>query len=194
MMNKMIDNFIKYEGKFLKEEKKTMKIIGLEENLYHSLDIPGYDIKVNLIGYADRIDQVTDHVDNKTIRIIDYKTGSVEKKDVVINNTELKEIPEKALQLLIYKYLYMKSDKYKENQVVEPGIFGLRKLSKGLFQLSNKTNSFKEDTLIEDCESMFISLFSEILDKDTPFKQTEKTENCKYCDFLELCKREPKEY
>ena len=194
MMNKMIDNFFKHEENFLKEEKKTMKIIGLEENLYHSLDIPGYDIKVNLIGYADRIDQVTDHVDNKTIRIIDYKTGSVEKKDVVINKTELKEIPEKALQLLIYKYLYMKSDKYKENQVVEPGIFGLRKLSKGLFQLSNKTTSFKEDTLIEDCESMFISLFSEILDKDTPFKQTEKTENCKYCDFLELCKREPKNY
>ena len=189
MMDKMIENFINHEIAFFEDGEKTMKIIGLEQKLHQTIEI-SENIKVNLIGNADRIDQV-----GNKIRIIDYKTGAIKNEDVLIKKTfkELKDLNEKALQLLIYKYLYKKSNENSE-YVIEPGIFGLRKLSKGLFQLSNSSDYFKEDTLIEDCESMFLDLFKEILNKEIPFKQTEIKNNCKYCDFLELCKKEPNHF
>ena len=48
IMDKMINNFINYELKFLKTNNK-MKIIGLEQELCCSFDIPKKNIKVNLL-------------------------------------------------------------------------------------------------------------------------------------------------
>lgn len=185
MMDKMIDNFIKQETEFLKRNN-TMKIIGLEQGLFHSFDIPEYNISVNLLGNADRIDQVGD-----TIRIIDYKSGSIKDNDVVIKKDvkELKDLSDKSLQLLIYKYLYKKSNDNIESDNIEPGIIGLRKVSKGIFSLSNKSKYFIGKNLIEDCESMFLDLFKEILNKDYPFIQTEDEKKCMNCNFIDICKR-----
>ena len=74
---------------------------------------------------------------------------------------------------------------------IEPGIFGLRKMSKGLFSLSNKSNCFLDENLLADCESMFLDLLKELLNKDIPFEQTKDEKNCKNCDFIEICKRNP---
>ena len=188
IMDKMINNFINQEINFLKENK-SMKIIGLEQKLFHTLYIPKYDKNVNLLGSADRIDLVND----TTIRIIDYKTGSIKESDVVIKKDvkELKDLKEKSLQLLIYKYLYKISNSNISSDDITPGIFGLRKIRKGLFSLSNNSDKFISDNLIEDCESMFLNLFEEILNKDIPFKQTEDEKNCMNCSFIEICKRNP---
>lgn len=190
MMYKMIKNFIIQEMKFLKVNK-TMKIIGLEENLFASIPIPEYKINVNLLGNADRIDQV-----GNTIRIIDYKSGAVNNDDVIIikNIKELREISDKSLQLLIYKYLYKKSNMHIEAENIEPGIIGLRKTNKGIFSLSNNSEYFNDENLITDCESMFSDLFKEILNKDIPFKQTEEEKKCSNCSFIDICKRNPKKY
>jgi CRISPR/Cas system-associated exonuclease Cas4 (RecB family) len=32
-------------------------------------------------------------------------------------------------------------------------------------------------------------LFSSILDKETPFHQTQNGENCKFCDYINICNR-----
>ena len=190
MMDKMINNFINQEIKFLKENK-SMKVIGLEEELCCSIDIPEYNIKVNLLGNADRIDQV-----GNTIRIIDYKSGAVKDSDVVIKKDvkELKDISDKSLQLLIYKYLYKKSNMHLEAENIAPGIIGLRKISKGVFSLSNNSEHFNDENLITDCESMFSDLFKEILNRDIPFKQTEDEKKCSNCGFIDICKRNPKKY
>ena len=190
MMDKMINNFINQEIKFLKENK-SMKVIGLEEELCCSIDIPEYKIKVNLLGNADRIDQV-----GNTIRIIDYKSGAVKDSDVVIKKDvkELKDISDKSLQLLIYKYLYKKSNLHVETENIAPGIIGLRKISKGVFSLSNDSEYFNDENLITDCESMFSDLFKEILNRDIPFKQTEDEKKCSNCGFIDICKRNPKKY
>ena len=187
MMDKMIDNFIKQEIKFLKGNN-SMKIIGLEQELYYSFDIPELNIKVNLLGNADRIDQV-----DNTVRIIDYKSGSIKDSDVVIkkNIKELKDLTDKSLQLLIYKFLYKTSNDNVFPDNITPGIFGLRKMNKGLFSLSNKSEYFLGDNLVEDCKSMFLELFKEILDKDTPFRQTEDEKKCANCNFIDICKRNP---
>jgi hypothetical protein len=188
MMDKMIENFIKQEIKFLKANK-SMKIIGLEENLFASIYVPEHKTNVNLTGNADRIDQV-----GNTIRIIDYKSGSVNDSDVVIkkNVNELKDLSEKSLQLLIYKYLYKKAHNDIAADDIEPGIIGLRKISKGIFSLSNNSSLFIGENLTEDFESKLSAIYNEILDKDIPFKQTEDENKCLNCSFVDICKRNPK--
>ena len=190
MMDKMIENFIKQEIKFLKANK-SMKIIGLEENLFASIYVPEHKTNVNLTGNADRIDQV-----GNTIRIIDYKSGSVNDSDVVIkkNVNELKDLSEKSLQLLIYKYLYKKAHNDIAADDIEPGIIGLRKISKGIFSLSNNSSLFIGENLIEDFESKLSAIYNEILDKDIPFRQTEDENKCLNCSFVDICKRNPKKY
>lgn len=190
MMDKMIENFIKQEIKFLKANK-TMKIIGLEENLFASIYVPEHKTNVNLTGNADRIDQV-----GNTIRIIDYKSGSVNDSDVVIkkNVNELKDLSEKSLQLLIYKYLYKKAHNDIAADDIEPGIIGLRKISKGVFSLSNNSSLFIGENLIEDLESKLSAIYNEILDKDIPFRQTEDENKCLNCSFVDICKRNPKKH
>ncbi len=190
MMDKMIENFIKQEIKFLKANK-TMKIIGLEENLFASIYVPEHKTNVNLTGNADRIDQV-----GNTIRIIDYKSGSVNDSDVVIkkNVNELKDLSEKSLQLLIYKYLYKKAHNDIAADDIEPGIIGLRKISKGIFSLYNNSSLFIGEDLIEDFESKLSAIYNEILDKDIPFRQTEDENKCLNCSFVDICKRNPKKH
>ena len=190
MMDKMIENFIKQEIKFLKANK-SMKIIGLEENLFASIYVPEHKTNVNLTGNADRIDQV-----GNTIRIIDYKSGSVNDSDVVIkkNVNELKDLSEKSLQLLIYKYLYKKAHNDIAADDIEPGIIGLRKISKGIFSLSNNSSLFIGENLTEDFESKLSAIYNEILDKDIPFRQTEDENKCLNCSFVDICKRNPKKH
>lgn len=187
MLDKLTKDFIKSEINFLKDDN-TFKVIGLEKKLHSTLDIPEYNIKINLLGHADRIDQI-----GNKIRIIDYKTGAIKDNDVIIkkNTSQLKDLTDKSLQLLIYKYLYKRNNMEVHPDNIEPGIFGLRKMSKGLFRLSNKSNCFLEENLLADCESMFLELSKEILNKDVPFKQTDDEKHCLNCDFTEICKRNP---
>ncbi len=185
MVDTMLNNFINSEIKFL-SDGNTFKILGLEQELSYSFYIPQYDINVNLIGNADRIDLI-----GNKVRIIDYKTGAIKDSDVVIKKgaKELEKISDKSLQLLIYKYLYKKNNPNIDCENIEAGIFGLRKINKGIFSLSNKSDYFNDNELITNCESGFINIFSEILDRDKPFTQTEDENNCKNCDFKEICKR-----
>ena len=201
MIKELIENFIKYEKNFLKD--KDLKIVALEKQLYQEFQVG--DCKINLTGYADRIDKVIENR-NETIRIIDYKTGSVNDDDVKISDKKnsLSELPEKSLQLLTYKYLYRKMNNgvnsFKVNKI-EPAIYGLLRMNNVYFPLvNNNTTTFKcneendDAKFIENCDGLFQQLIEEILNIDIKFTQTSKTENCKYCGFKDICKRYPKGY
>ncbi len=190
MLDNLIKGFVKSEMEFLKNNN-TFRIIGLEQELRTIFEIPEYNLKINLLGHADRIDQV-----GNKVRIIDYKTGSIKESDVIVkkNTVRLNDLSDKSLQLLIYKYLYKKNNENNASENIEPGIFGLRKMSKGLFRLSNKSEYFSDENLLTDCESMFTDLFKEILDKDIPFRQTEDERHCINCDFVEICKKNPNHF
>ena len=41
-------------------------------------------------------------------------------------------------------------------------------------------------------EEMFINLFKEILDPEIPFRQTDDEKKCSHCDYVHICKRNPK--
>ena len=199
LIKELIDNFIKYEKTFLKD--KELKIIGLEKQLYHEF-VTEKGEKIYLTGFADRIDKVIKN-GKETIRIIDYKSGGVKDEDVRIQDKKtLSEIPEKSLQLLIYKYLYRKMNiksAFKVNNI-EPAIYGLLRIDNIYFPLVNMNSTFKSDnedddkTFIENCDRLFKELIEEILNPTIKFKQTTKNDNCTFCSFKNICKRYPKKY
>lgn len=189
LMEKLIDNFIDFEKRQL--ITNDISILGLETELAHYFNINDVDVK--LAGRADRIDMI-----DNTIRVLDYKTGSVKKDDLTINSSisSLSKLTPKSLQLIIYKYLYLKE--HPEINIdeinIEPGIIGLRKLSNGIFVLDNNSETFNNNNFIDNCDELFKELFTEILNKDIPFRQTDDEKNCTYCDFKTICKRNPKSY
>ena len=95
---------------------------------------------------------------------------------------------DKSLQLITYKYLYAKSTNT-EIKKIKPGIFGLRKMSKGIFQLDNQSETFDNDNFLNSCDRLFEDLIIEISDKNIPFSQTDNADNCKNCDYKDICKR-----
>lgn len=189
VIDSMLSSFIREEKNFIKEgetgdERYTLSIISTEKNFGHTFDIQGKTIKLE--GFADRIDKVND-----TIRIIDYKTGSVHKTDVKVaaNQTDITLMAEKSIQLLVYKYLYLKENPNDKAENVEPGIVGFKKLSEGIFNLNISENQDLTDNFTTNCENYFIRFFEEVLNPEIPFSQTEKEINCTFCNFKSICKR-----
>ena len=140
-----------------------------------------------------------------TYRVIDFKTGKVEKKDLTVHvrlqeltDIEyLKTIPDKALQLLIYKYLYLKEHSDIEPQNVEAEIHGLRYSNTIVFGLTKEkaksdaavVDCLDDDTFITDMEALLCAAITDLLDTDIPFEPTEDNNKCKNCDFQQICKR-----
>ena len=153
-------------------------------------------------GRTDRIDQ-----SNGLVRVIDYKTGHVDSSDLKVpirHHSEsdldyLKQIPDKALQLLLYKYLYIKENPKLSPEQVTGAIHGLKyahDIEFGLSKASPKKddadadNNFLEDnTFINDMEAMLEAVVSEMLDPRIPFTQAKDDKKCRYCEFKLICKR-----
>ena len=99
----------------------NLSIIDTERELTCDIEAGGFTFHIK--GKADRIDR-----NNGMIRIIDYKTGTVKNDHVKVPKviTSLKEMPDKAVQLLIYKYLYLKNHPEVSPDQVTAAIYGLR--------------------------------------------------------------------
>ena len=124
--DQFLNAFIKKEIDFLKSGN-SIEVVGLEKNLTREISVDGIDFPIKLIGNADRIDKV-----NGQLRIIDYKTGKVEPKEIQAN--DVRKITQetqfqKGFQLFLYAYMY-KSECY--DQDLEAGIVSFRAL-KGFF-------------------------------------------------------------
>lgn len=189
VIDSMLANFIKEEKYFIKngedgDKKYTLSMISTEKNFCHTFNINGKSIKLE--GFADRIDRVND-----TIRIIDYKTGKVHKSDVKVaaNQTDITMMAEKSIQLLAYKYLFLKENPTVKAENVEPGIIGFQKLTNGIFSLETFENQDFNNDFLTNCENYFIRFFNEVMNPEIPFSQTDKEINCRSCNFKSICKR-----
>ena len=175
---KYVQNFVYAEIDELRDKKR--KIISLEQKI--SLEINTGANQVLLKGIIDRID--SDAYD-KCIRIIDYKTGKVEAKDLKPKKPDLLVTEtkySKAFQVLFYKYLYLNS--LKAGDEMETGIISLRNLSAGFLGLQLET-----DNLMEEFEGLLFSLIDEIFDTQCGFEQTDDADACSYCDYKNICNR-----
>ena len=199
IIEQQIKNYLNYISKVL--ETNTLAVLKTESKLKTHLQTSKGDFIVR--GFADRIDQFDGH-----IRVIDYKTGHVDSSNLKVpvrhqSETDLdylKQIPEKALQLLLYKYMYLKENPNIAPDQVTAAIHGLKYANNIEFNLA-KANPTKNDTdadtaflddstFIHDMESMLKAVIDEMLDTEIPFVQAEDDKKCGYCDFKLICKRE----
>ena len=189
VIDTMISRFLDNEHNIVKEN--SLRILCTEKELSFHLN------NVELHGFADRIDLLNDK-----LRVIDYKTGSVNPYDVSIsgNAKQLQDMHDKSIQLIMYKYLFIKMlnsntlgldealiAHIKEENIV-PGIIALQKMSNGVFELKVNNADLANDFEAQ-CDIMFEQLISDIFDKNNPFTQTDDIKVCGYCSFRNICKR-----
>ena len=197
-IEQQLKNYLNYTSKQL--ENSTLTLLETEGELRSSLPTSHGDCV--FYGRTDRIDQF-----GGLIRVIDYKTGHVSSTDLKVpvrHQSEsdidyLKQIPEKALQLLLYKYLYIKENPNIMPNQVTAAIHGLKYAHDIEFGLSKATpkkddkdanpNFVEDSSFVCDMEAMLEAVVNEMLDTRTPFVQAEDDKKCSCCGFRLICKR-----
>ncbi len=168
-----VDNFLTQEIKLLENTKTELHIKLLEKQLGVDVSVNGN--KVFLKGKADRID-----VCNNQLRIVDYKTGSVDEKDLKIESVaEVLEKP-KAFQVLFYAYLYAKEHQL-VHEVLTSGIVSLKKPSNGFMPLLINKNETITPTILAEFETLLLQLLTEIANPELVFEHDDEASYCLYC-------------
>ena len=162
---KYIHDFINLELKIVRSGKK-IRILDLETNL--ELDYFSKKLNKNFLlkGIADRIDEM-----DGILRIIDYKTGKVQRSDLTIkdwNDLILDEKKSKAFQVLFYAFVYKKQNNY-ENPMIS-GIYSFKNFKEGFLPFKNSEIN-QED--LENFEEQLDLLFEQIFDFNIPFIEKE---------------------
>lgn len=161
-----------YSEKALIKDHGAIQIIGLEEKIEKdvSLNTTAGRINVKVKGLIDRIDKVGDK-----IRIIDYKTGKVERLNFKGDWDKLNRY---ELQLLVYLYLVdTKLD-------VECGIISFKQLSQKLQSLN-----FQGETVLSPVqfkyefdrtfETYLLTVIEAVFESD--FQHDPRSKYCKLC-------------
>ncbi len=152
------------------------KVLFTEKPLSHEFEIPfnGKNITAKLKGKADRIDQTS-----KGLRILDYKTGYFQEKDVKIENYNMLFEKEKALQLVFYAYLYMMGDQKIES--ISSGVISIKnpKSNKLMFNQGGSNLISREITTI--FESRLIDLIGSMNNNQFSFEHNLDSKYCMMC-------------
>lgn len=162
-------NFLKLELQEI-ENGDAVKIIALEKTYERLLEHPKLPYPVLIKGNVDRIEQR-----NGKIRIIDYKTGKVEGKEVALKQwdkltDEIKN--DKIIQVLAYAFMY---EPNRDGQEIEVGIISFKNLKSGFLPFQFKIDKTEISVVNEEISGNYIEqlalLLNEILDKDIPFRE-----------------------
>lgn len=164
-------NFLKLELQEIeKSDDNAVKIVALEHTYERLLEHPDLPYPVLIKGNVDRIEQR-----NGKIRIIDYKTGKVEGKEVALKQWDklTEEIKnDKIIQVLAYAFMY---EPHLEGQEIEVGIISFKNLKSGFLPFQFKIDKTEISVVNEEISGNYIEqlvlLLNEILDKDIPFRE-----------------------
>lgn len=166
-----LTNYLKQEFYLIKQGKK-IKIIALEIDLETTLLIDGLDFPIKLTGQADRIDEI-----DGTIRIIDYKTGKVEQKDLSIKDwnliiTDYKY--SKCFQILFYAFLYTRMHNIDiDITPIESGIISFKNLKSGFMKVNKNIISKSDlDSFALQLKQLLLDIFTTdlpIIEKEINF-------------------------
>jgi CRISPR/Cas system-associated exonuclease Cas4 (RecB family) len=173
-----IEAYIKFE--FVNAEKFKTEIINLEEVLEHkiSLTLHGEETVINLFGKADRIASI-----DGIVQILDYKTGSVEPNDLKLDVKKIFEdgnkIKGKALQILIYAYLYLK--RYPETNDIQAHIYSFKNKSHGFQPLIIDGKVADKTSILELTPRLLTHIFEDLLNTETLIEHNPKSLYCTYC-------------
>ena len=169
-----INRFLKQELQLINQNKQ-LKIIALEKKLTVEITIEGIDFPIKIMGIVDRIDEL-----DGVLRIIDYKTGKVEAKQLKMHDFSL--LGEdykytKAMQIMLYSFLYLSEQKTPITQL-QSGVISFKNLNAGFLKMnfSEKPKGTDYDVSEERIQDFMLeinNLIREILDSNTPFIENE---------------------
>ncbi|MCF6296853.1 MAG: PD-(D/E)XK nuclease family protein [Flavobacteriaceae bacterium] len=161
-------NFLNFEIGELGKNKK-IKILALETPLEIKHKIKDLPFPIKLRGNVDRIDEV-----DGVLRIIDYKTGKVESKNLTIKDWNLLSSDyqySKSFQVLLYAYMYgeIKNIDFDKNRM-QSGIISFKNLKSGFMEV-NKTNITQStfDNFLLQLDKLIIEIYNQKI----PFKEKE---------------------
>jgi hypothetical protein len=186
---------------------ERVQLLGTELDLDTLVPVrcEGADFSVKIKGRVDRLDRVAG-----VYRIIDYKTGKVESKDLTVGAQGLadeltsEDLKGKLLQLWLYKFLLAQAVEQQINPlfagldwkslIVEPGIISFRNLGAGVLTVPKLGLWFSEgqnmEGFIADSKQVVQAWVDKILDRTKTFEKTSDIESCQFCDFKVICHRE----
>jgi ATP-dependent helicase/DNAse subunit B len=164
-----VSNFLKFELERVKKGEQ-IQIIALEQTYQRLLEHPKLPFPVLIKGNVDRIENR-----DGVIRIIDYKTGKVEKGTVTLRTWDdltLDIKNEKIIQVLAYAFMYEKEAK---GTPIEAGIISFKNLKAGFlpfnFKPGKEDQTRVDDAIMNDYLEQIVVLLTEILDETIPFKE-----------------------
>lgn len=163
----------------LDEAYLPFKILQLEKDVSRIYTVEN-ELKVKLLGIIDRVDEKDD-----VLRIVDYKTGKVEKrKPTEIADYFSDVIYKEQFQAMYYAYLTTMAI---PGRKISSGLLALKSMKDGVWLLNNGEPFSQEQ--FKEFEINLKSLLMKIADKETPFTQTEDEKRCLYCAYKEMCHR-----
>lgn len=190
VIKKLWNDFIDFEKKLIKQGTEiTVHELEKKYEYIMSGDSENETNIWKLKGTIDRIDE-SDNI----IRIIDYKTGKVEEKDVKILEIDRESIQDKpkSLQLLIYYYLLQKNKPEFKHKKIQPGIYKLLRSGSGMIPM-NFPEIKNDIQYTEAIEIMLNDIVNEIFDVNLTFHQTSDFDQCRFCSFKDICERQTNE-
>ncbi len=169
---------------------ERIEILGLEKG--GSIKFNGFD----LVGYIDRLDSV----ERGVTRVIDYKTGKVEEKEMSVDGSNWQKVadaifgppsltgrdtrPFISLQMFIYDKFVQEMDLSPEGNSVVNTIYNVQ----GMFSSTPRQSPLVRE-FMEVMDERVAALLDEIADINTPFSRTPRLSDCSYCSFKDLCGR-----
>jgi len=174
---RFIANFLSQEQQSLESGKNTLQILALEQSLHATIPLQNTEKTLRIHGNVDRIDKW-----NGVTRIIDYKAGNVASSQLKMATTEgLNDYKyHKGIQLMLYAFLFTKSEFYTPNMPLEAGMYSFKNLQNGLLQMNfsskkgGKDSAITSEKLAEFMQQMG-EIFEEIYNKDIPFAEPVET-------------------
>lgn len=164
-----VSNFLKMELESIRNED-AIQIIALEQTFEREFVHPGLPFPVLIKGNVDRIE-----LRNGKVRIIDYKTGKVEKTNVILKswNGLTQEIKnDKIIQVLAYAFMF--ENKMKDIPV-EVGIISFKNLKSGFLPFGFKEEKELTITITAEILRSYLEeialLLNEIFDVAIPFEE-----------------------
>jgi len=162
-------NFLKVELESIKNGD-AIKILELEKTFERMVQHPSLPFPVLIKGNVDRIEER-----NGIIRIIDYKTGKVEKSSVTLKSwkgltEDIKN--DKIIQVLAYAYMY---EGNANGKPIEVGIISFKNLKSGFlpfnFKEGREGNITIDSEIVTNYLEQIVLLLNEILDATIPFTE-----------------------